>query len=53
MERQVDSVRGTRWTARSSAGHMVQEEQVEVVDDLLVEPQNHHRVGAIVAIKSR
>jgi hypothetical protein len=32
---------------------MVQEEQDEVMNDLLVEPQNQHRVGVIVAAKSK
>ena len=31
MERQVGLVRGTRWTTGSSAVHMVQEEQDDVV----------------------
>jgi hypothetical protein len=33
MERQVGLVRGTRWTAGLGAGHMVADEQDEVVDD--------------------
>jgi hypothetical protein len=43
--RQVGFVRGTRWPVGSSAGRMVDEQQDEVVDGFLVEPQNQGRAG--------
>jgi hypothetical protein len=43
--RQVGFVRGTRWPAGSSAGRRWHEQQDEVMDGFLVEPQNHGRAG--------
>jgi hypothetical protein len=43
--RRVGFVRGTRWPAGSSAGRMWHEQQDEVVDGFLVEPQNQGRAG--------
>jgi hypothetical protein len=43
--RQVGFVRGARWPSGSSAGRMVHEQQDEVMDDFLVEPQNQGRAG--------
>jgi hypothetical protein len=43
--RQVGFVRGTRWPAGSSAAAWWQERRDEVMNGILVEPQNKGRVG--------
>jgi hypothetical protein len=45
LSRQVGLVRGTRWTARSSAGRMVAEQQDEVMNNFFIESQNQGRPG--------
>jgi hypothetical protein len=43
--KQLGFVRGTRWPVESSVGAWWQEQQDEVMDGFLVEPQNQGRAG--------